>query len=144
MNLPVHKIPRADIGVLYRERWGVELTFKQLKSSFHLEEMLSRKKHIVESMIYASILTLAASKHLFAAIRQKLRRERHRLNECRWARLLSTFADHVLRIVNSAPRHARDLARRLEPLLLVEILDPRLRRARLLDRVRNGTTCHTV
>ena len=68
-------------------------------------------------------LTLAPRKQVLAAIRQRLRRERHRLNECRWARLLSTFADHVLCIVNSAPRHAKDIARRLEPLLLVEILD---------------------
>lgn len=143
-NLPVDKIPAADIGVLYRERWCVELTFKHLKSSFHLAEMPSRKKHVVESMIYASILTLVASKQLLVAIREKLRRERHRLKECRWARLLSTFADHILRIVNSAPRHARDIARRLEPLLLIEILDPHLRRPGLLDQVQNGTSCGKV
>jgi putative transposase len=143
-NLPVDKTPAADIGVLYRERWAVELTFKHLKSSFHMAEMPSRKKHVVESMIYASILTLVTSKQILLAIREKLRRERHRLKEGRWTRLLSTFADHILRIVNSAPRHARDFARRLEPLLLVEILDPHLRRPGLLDQVQNGTTCYTA
>jgi IS4 transposase len=143
-NLPVDKIPAADIGIIYRERWAVELTFKHLKSSFHLAEMPSRKKHVVESMIYASMLTLVASRQLLVAIREKLRRERHRLKECRWTRLFNTFADHILRIVNSAPRHAKDIARRLEPLLLVEILDPHLRRPSLLDQVQNGTTCYTV
>lgn len=143
-NLPIDKIPAADIGVIYRERWAIELTFKHLKSSFHLAEMPSRKKHVVESMIYASMLTLVASKQLLLAIREKLRQERHRLKECRWSRLFNTFADHILRIVNSAPRHAKDIARRLEPLLLVEILDPHLRRPGLLDQVQNGTSCSTV
>jgi putative transposase len=143
-NLPVDKPPAADIGVLYRERWAIGLTFKHLKSSFHLAEIPSRKKHVVESLIYASILTLMASRQLFVAIRDKLRRERHRLNECRWTLLLTTFADHILRIVNSAPRHATEVARRLEPLLLVEILDLHLRQPGLLDQVQNGTSCGTV
>jgi len=139
-NLPVDKIPATDIGVIYRERWAIELTFKHLKSSFHMAEMPSRKKDVVESLIYASVLTLLVSKQLLVAIRHKLRQEQHRLKECRWIRIFSSFAGEILRIVNSAPRHAKDPARRLEPLLLVEILDPHRRRWGLLDQVQNGAS----
>jgi len=74
-NLPVDKIPAADIGVIYRERWAIELTFKHLKSSFHMAEMPSLKKDVVEPLICASALTLTllVGKQLLAAIHHKHR-----------------------------------------------------------------------
>ena len=139
-NLPVDQISAEDVALIYRARWEVELTFKHLKSSFRLEDIPSEKKHIVEALIYASLLTLIASKELLQAVREKLRSEGRRIKEGRWVRLFNCFADRILLMVNSAPRHARHLARLLEPLLLQEILDPHKNRPGLLDQVQNGTT----
>ena len=138
-NLPVEKLSAEDVALTYRARWEVELTFKHLKSSFRLEDMPSKKKHIVEALIYASMLTLIASKELLCAIRQKLRREAHRIREGRWVRLFKSFAGRILQIVNATPRCAENVARKLEPLLIAEILDPHRNRPGLLDQVQNGT-----
>lgn len=137
-NLPVEKITAEDVALIYRARWEVELTFKHLKSSFRLEDMPSEKKHIVEALIYASLLTLIVSKELLYAVREKLRIERRRIKEGRWVRLFNCYADRILLMVNSAPRHARQLARLLEPLLLQEIIDPHRNRPGLIDQVQNG------
>ena len=140
-NLPVGQISPEDIAHTYRARWQVELTFRHLKSSFRLDDIPSRKKHIVQALIYASLLTLIVSKDLYHAVREKLRNEQHRLKEGRWVRLFDCFADRILLIVNTAPRYARNVARHLEPLLLQEIIDPHRHRLGLLDEVQNGTTC---
>ena len=139
-NLPVEKVLPEDIALIYRARWEVELTFKQLKSGFRLAEMPSRKKHIVESLIYASLITMIASKALLRAVHERLRRERHRIKEGRWTRLFNAFADRILLIVSSAQQRAHELSLQLEPLLLAEVLDPHLHRPGLLDQVQNGTT----
>jgi putative transposase len=138
-NLPVEKVTAEDVALIYRLRWQVEVTFKHLKSSFRLEDMPSEKQHIVEALIYASLLTMIVSKDLLQAVREKLRTEQQRIKEGRWVRLFNCFADRILLMVNSAPRHARELARLLEPFLLQEVIDPHRNRPSLMDQVQNGT-----
>lgn len=139
-NLPQDRISPEDVARIYRGRWVIELTFRHLKSCFRLEDLPSRKRHIVEAMIYASLLTLIASRDLLRAVREKLRRESSRIKEGRWSELFSSFAHRILLLVNAAPRHARHLARNLEPMLLSEAVDPHKNRPGLLDQVQNETT----
>lgn len=68
-NLPVDKIKAEEIGKLYAARWTVELLFRELKSCYQLESLPSRKSHVVQAFLYASLLTPLASRALLFAIR---------------------------------------------------------------------------
>ncbi len=74
------------------ERSQIELLFKELKRHYRLEDMPSRKRDIVESLLYAAILSLAASRCLLQALRQALPGQASRLKEHRFAALLAVLA----------------------------------------------------
>lgn len=57
-NLPRAEFSAADIMLLYRTRWQIELLFKELKSHTNLRKFLTEQKAIVEGLIWASLLTL--------------------------------------------------------------------------------------
>lgn len=57
-NLPGDEFSAADIMLLYRSRWQVELLFKELKSHTNLRKFNTEQKAIVEGLIWASLLTL--------------------------------------------------------------------------------------
>ncbi|MGH8655347.1 MAG: hypothetical protein ACREYE_25670 [Gammaproteobacteria bacterium] len=61
--------------------------------------MPSCKRDIVESLLYAAILSLAASRRLLQALRQALPAQAPRLKEHRFAVLLAVLADDLLTIV---------------------------------------------
>ena len=47
-----------EVTMLYRVRWQVELLFKELKSHNNLKKFNTKKRPIVEGLIWASLLTL--------------------------------------------------------------------------------------
>ena len=61
-----------EIATLYALRWVIELLFKLLKSSFHLDHLVTEDPHAVRTHIYASLsasviftaLTIAAAAHI--------------------------------------------------------------------------------
>jgi hypothetical protein len=57
-NLPGDEFSAADIMLLYRSHWQVELLFKELKSHTNLRKFNTEQKAIVEGLIWASLLTL--------------------------------------------------------------------------------------
>ena len=57
-NLPPEKVSLADIGKLYRLRWQVELTFKELKSFTGLKKFLTGNEHIVEGFVWAALISM--------------------------------------------------------------------------------------
>lgn len=71
-NVDPAVVSPAAIGPLYRARWLVELTFKQLKSFYQLESFRSCNVHVVHALIYSALLTLVASRHLERLLRQRL------------------------------------------------------------------------
>ena len=137
-NLPADRFPANEIAAIYRARWTVELLFKQLKSDFGLEQMPSRKKHVVLALVYAAIVTWVASRELLLAVRQLLGTEGRRVTDGRWTRLLRTWAALLLVVVTSPPRHGRELARTIEFALLAEGPDPHRNRLSLVEEVENG------
>lgn len=52
----------------YALRWQIELLFKELKRHYRLEDMPSGNRDIVESLLYAAIPSLAASRRLLQAV----------------------------------------------------------------------------
>jgi IS4 transposase len=69
-NLPAGTVTAEEIGKLYAARWTIELLFRELKSSFQLGSLPSRKSHVVEAFVYASLLALLASRALLVALRR--------------------------------------------------------------------------
>ena len=137
-NIAPEDLDANDLAQLYACRWQVELVFKELKSHYRFDELPTRKAPVVEALLLASIITLLASRRLLDAVRRRLRRLRHRIPEGRWASLFASAASHILDLILLAARTARALARRLEPMLVHEAVDPNASRLLLLQRVDRG------
>jgi hypothetical protein len=86
-------------------------------------------------LLLASIITLLASRTLLDSVRRRLKCLRHRIPEGRWASLFAAVASNVLDLVILPVSTARALAKRLEPMLLHEAVDPNASRPLLLERV---------
>jgi putative transposase len=137
-NIPPAVLDAESVAQVYACRWQVELVFKELKSHYRLDELSTRKAPIVEALILSSIITLLVSRRLLDAVRRRLRVHRHRIREGRWAALFAAVAHSIIDLVLLPKRTARILAKRLEPMLLHEALDPNVSRLSLLQRVDRG------
>lgn len=133
-NLPVAKVKAEEIGKLYAARWTIELLFRELKSSYQLESIPSRKSHVVEAFLYASLLTLLASRALLLAIRRWGSLADRRTPTERWARLFVSAAPDLLALVLDPAAMARIRERPLRNFLLAEAPDPNVKRRLLPER----------
>ena len=134
-NIAPHDLDAESLAQIYACRWQVELLFNELKSHYRLAELPTRKAHIVEALILSSLITLLVSRR---AVRRRLRTMKHRIPEGRWASLFADAASSILDLVLLPARTANALARRLEPMLLHEAVDPNANRLHLLQRVDQG------
>lgn len=139
-NIPAERLTAAQVASVYGARWQIELLFKEMKSYYRLEDMPSRKPHVVETLLLASVVTMLASRRLLRSVREKLRGAKGRVPEGRWAALFASVASQILDILLTPARHARAMARWLEAMLLHEALDPNVSRQLLLERIQNGVT----
>lgn len=137
-NIPKERLSAQDVAVVYRARWQIELLFQELKSHYRLGDLPSRKRHIVEALLWASMVTLLVSRRLLEAVREKLRSTGRRIPEGRWAAIFSGVAGAILEVVLAPGTVAHFLERWLEVMLLHEAIDPNRSRLLLLDRVENG------
>ena len=133
-NLPVAKVKAEEIGKLYAARWTIELLFRELKSSYQLESIPSRKSHVVEAFLYASLLTLLASRALLLALRRWGSLADRRTPTERWARLFVSAAPDLLALVLDPAAMARIRERPLRNFFLAEAPDPNVKRSLLPER----------
>jgi putative transposase len=138
-NVPADKLSAEDVARTYSARWWVELLFKEMKQAYRLEQMPSGKKHIVESLLYGTILTLIASRQLMQAVRQKLRSEAHRLRHQRFAAVFASMAPHILLLLVQRPVHTQLILRLVSSTMLVEAVDPNASRQGLIESVETRT-----
>ena len=124
-----------DLAQLYACRWQIKLVFKELKSHYRLDELPTRKAPVVEALILSSIITLLVSRRLLDAVRRRLPLVRHRIPEGRWASLFAAVSLTILDLLILPTRTAKALARRLEPMLPHEAIDPNASRLLLMQRV---------
>jgi hypothetical protein len=102
----------------------IELFFRVLKSRYRADDMPSSKRHVVESLLYAAIITIAVSRTLLAALRKKLGALGIRVPDERWAALFAELAREILKVVLRRSVDALVLARDLERALRHEAVDP--------------------
>lgn len=133
-DLPPDRIKAEQIGKLYAARWTIELLFRELKSSCQLESIPSCKSHVVEACIYASFLTLLASRSLLLAIRRWGDLGDRRTPVERWARLFVSAAPELLALLLDSSVMARTRERPLLRFFLAEAPDPNRNRQLLPER----------
>jgi IS4 transposase len=141
-NVPPERLTAEEVATTYRARWYAELLFAEWKSGYGLDQIPSRKKEAVEIFIYASVITMLASRTLLRAVRRKLKSVAGRIPAMRWAKIFRAHVLQILQVLLAPPRHGRYWASALEPTLLHEALDPHLHRPGLLQQVQNGTTSY--
>jgi len=135
-NIPVEKLSAEDVARTYAVRWLIELAFKQLKSHYRLDQMPSSKRHIVEALLYAALITMMASRVLLDHVRSRLRAEMaDRLPDDRWAAVFAAAAQEILALLVRSAAQAESLAPFVQTMLMKEAVDPNRRRLRLLARV---------
>ena len=97
-NIPPEDLPAEDVTKTYSLRWQVELLFKAMKHHGHLDQLPSRKKAVVECLVWASVLSSVASQVLHRLVRNAVARDRH-VPLLRWASLFARVAADLLRLV---------------------------------------------
>ena len=86
----------AELATIYRCRWEVELLFRELKTQYELDEFDTTKKHIVEILLYAALLSLVVSRDLLGLVREHADDEVVFPRE-RWAATFRSHAQLILR-----------------------------------------------
>jgi len=94
-------------------RWQIELLFKELKSHYRLEELPTRKDHIVETLLLGAVITLLVSRRLLLAVQQRLRRTSCKMPEQRWAAIFAAAAPTILDSVPATAHRTRRIRRRV-------------------------------
>ena len=124
-NLPADALAAEDVTKTYAVRWQVELFFKMLRSHMHLGDFPSRKKHIVEVLLWSSVLLALVSGRLLREIRQFVGCSRY-IPLLRWGRVFAGRARHILaQIARPDERRCQELF----DLLIHEAPDPNRRRS---------------
>ena len=134
-NLPVDRLSAREIGQLYRARWMVELLFRELKSSYRMQDLPSGNKHVVLTLLYAAVLTLIVSRQLLEVVQEKLGADADRVTLERWAVVFAEVAGRLLEIILSPPRLTGFAERRVAAFLLHEAVDPNRARRSLLESI---------
>ena len=69
-NANLKKLPLRTIGQIYRLRWQIELTFKELKSFTELRKFLTGNANIVQGFIWAAFCALLIRRFIVACARE--------------------------------------------------------------------------
>ncbi len=120
-----------EVASSYRARWEIELIFKELKTGYRLDDVGSQKTEVVESLIYAAVLTLLVSRALLRSIVSRVGELRERVAPGRWWKVFSEYAQELQLLLVRPPREApplRDLIATIEH----ELVDPHTNRRSLL------------
>jgi len=125
-NVPADRLAAEEIRTTYALRWQVELLFKAMKTHGNLAHLPSRKKHIVEILIRASVLATIASQALYREVRRRVAASRH-MPLLRWAAIFARRAPELLRLIIEDPD--ADCSR-LMAALVHEAPDPNIKRGK--------------
>ena len=133
-NVPLETLSAEEVGKVYGARWLIELAFRELKSHYAMESMPSSKPHIVEALLYAAFLTMVVSRRWLSMLRKKAGALSQRCPTERWAAIFRIVAADLLAILVRPSREAAEIARRIMPMILEELIDPNAGRVHLLAR----------
>jgi putative transposase len=131
-NIPVEKLSAEDIASLYGARWEIEMVFKELKSYYRIDQIQSKKPHIVESLIWAAILTLMCSRRILQLIRNANPEQANRYTHLRWAKIFGENAGRLMDEVLEFMGLRQDVVKLLD-IYSNHGCDPNIKRERLME-----------
>lgn len=143
-NLPVADYTASDIAQLYRARWEVELLFKELKSTYNLDQIPTSNPVAVEAMILVALISLVVSRVLLDLLREIVDRDAadddnddpSRIPP-RWSQVFSRYGGLILRRIATWLGYDPPEKNLLESLLAAAI-DPNPHRLSLIEDVQHG------
>ena len=108
-NLPTKDYRAPDRASRYQAHWEVELLFRELKTTYGLDEITSGKPEVVEALILIGLLSLVVSRTLHELFIEIVEEDRSDddasasslLPQGRWAQAFGRRSDRVLRRVAS-------------------------------------------
>ena len=135
-NVGREALTAEEVAELYSLRWQIELTCKELKSYYALDQITSTKAEVVEALLWASLLTLIVSRRIYNLVRSREPEElRARYTPLRWAALFRQMSPRILEMTRAyieGGRVSRKDGAIVSKLLTQEALDPHVNRHRLL------------
>ncbi|HET8652021.1 MAG TPA: IS4 family transposase [Gaiellaceae bacterium] len=126
-NVPVTVLSPAEIATTYAARWEIELVFRELKTHLRLAQVASRRRVVVEALIYAALIGLAVSRAIWRRLRALVDAGR-RISERRVTDALGAIAAELAVVLAGVPI-SREQVRRWHALLSAEAADPNVGRA---------------
>jgi IS4 transposase len=131
-NIPVDRLDAKDIAVLYSARWEIELTFKELKSRYGIDNLPTSNPHAIEALLWVGILTLIVSRRVYWLVYSANLEKAPRYTHLRWATI---FAEKSRDLLDGILDYA---GINTEPMDIFELfqsqaLDPNVNRKRLMD-----------
>jgi putative transposase len=132
-NIRVEILSAADIALLYRARWEIELVFKELKSNYRMDQIPSANPNIVKCLIWVAILTLMCSRRILQLIRNANPENANRYTHLRWAKVFTQQADRLLTEVVECMGLKLDMLT-IYDIYLGQGCDPNVKRERLMER----------
>lgn len=144
-NLSVTDYSASDVAQLYRARWEVELLFKELKSTYNLDQIPTSNPVAVEALILVALISLVVSRVLLNLVREVVGREAAREDDeessrilpRRWSRVFGRYGGLILRRVARYLGYDPPEENLLE-LLLTAAIDPNPHRPSLIEDVQHG------
>jgi IS4 transposase len=125
-NVPVTILAPSEIATTYAARWEVELVFRELKTHLRLAQLASRRRVVVEALVYAALIGLAVSRLVWRRLRALVDAGR-RVSERRVTDALAVIAAELAVALAGVPA-SPEQHRRWHALLSAEGADPNLGR----------------
>lgn len=96
-DLPVEQFSAERIAELYAGRWFVEMMFKELKSHYALDVIVTSKLAIVKALVYSAMITLLISRRLFVGYRDAMARGGVKVTQERWVKFVVAHSGPIFR-----------------------------------------------
>lgn len=134
-NISGELLTANDISHLYKGRWEIELVFKELKSKFQLDVIVTTNQQVIESFIWISILTMIISREIYNIIRMiNPNRQMARFTQMRWSKVFVESSPDFLREILCYLGVKNIISTKLE-IYGSQALDPHVNRERFRDNL---------
>jgi hypothetical protein len=104
-NVSPDRMSPTEVAEVYRLRWEVETFYKTGKSGLGLNELTSKKPHIVRTMVKAALVRASIAMQAKCEAEKNLPAH-HWINPGQWVRIWRTAADMVLAALVTGARLA--------------------------------------
>lgn len=137
-NISTEQMAPAEVAETYRDRWFVEILFKEMRSVGGLEAWPCRKEPAVLAGIYATLLGMLVNRRLLLALEARLKASpggsRRYIPSLRWSKIFAAHARTFLDLLLARVHQKHHQIASFIDMLLYEAADQKRRKPRLEAR----------